>query len=251
MNTSIVSVIAFLCVFGAALLGTWLRRTLPEHHLSSESKDVVRLGTGLVGTMTALVLGLLVASAKNSYDTERSEVISLASKIVYLDRTLAHYGEGAENARETLRKVTLIAIARIWPSEGTDHSQLVPLPSKDESLHAKLHQLRPKDETQQLVKAEALHVAAEITQMRWLMYEQSSSAISRPFLIVVVLWLMVMFVSFGMFAPPNATVLCTLLVCAISVACAIFLILELDHPFDGIIHISKEPMESAVSNLGL
>ncbi|MBL9148421.1 MAG: DUF4239 domain-containing protein [Phycisphaerae bacterium] len=250
MTSPTISLLAFACVFGGALIGTWLRRTLPEHHLNTDSKEIVRLGTGLVGTMTALVLGLLVASAKNSYDTERSEVISLASKIVFLDRTLAHYGPDSAAARETLRKVTVVAISRIWPPEGTEHSQLAPLPAKDESLHAKLHELRPTDETQQLLKAEALRVASEISQMRWLMYEQSGSSISSPFLIVLVLWLMVMFVSFGMFAPPNATVLCTLLVCAMSVACAIFLVLELDHPFEGIIRISSDPMQSALDHLG-
>src|SRR5262245_48449580 len=99
MNAQTISVVFFVCVFGGALLGAVLRRLLPDHHLSTDSKEIVRLGTGLVGTMTALVLGLLVASAKNSYDTEKSEVITLASKIVFLDRILAHYGPDAAQAR--------------------------------------------------------------------------------------------------------------------------------------------------------
>ena len=249
MAANLISLIVFASVFGGALLGALLHRCLPDHHLSSESKEIVRLGTGLVGTMTALVLGLLVASAKNSYDTERSEVITMATKIIFLDRVLAHYGPDSAEAREALRKSAAAAIDRIWPSEAAS-PELAPMPAKDESTYARILQLKPADEAQQSLKSQALGLSSEIGQMRWLMFEQSGSSISAPFLVVLVLWLTVIFISFGLFAPSNTTVLATLLVCALSVACSIFLVLELDHPFQGLIHISSDPMRNAMAQLG-
>ena len=124
MNAYIISLVIFACVFGGALLGALLRTSLPDHHLSSESKEIVRLGTGLVGTMTALVLGLLVASAKSSYDTDKTEVITLASKIVFMDRLLAHYGPEAAPAREALKKSAVTAIERMWPAKPSTRMNL-------------------------------------------------------------------------------------------------------------------------------
>lgn len=251
MTSSSISLLVFVCGFGGAMLGAILRRRLPEHHLSSDSKEIVRLGTGLVGTMTALVLGLLVASAKSSYDGQKSEVITLSSKIIFLDRILANYGAEAGESRELLRKQTVLAMERMWPTGKGAHSELAPSPANDKSLYATLVRLEPADEGQKQLKSQALGLASEIGQMRWLMYEQSGSSISSPFLVVLILWLTVMFISFGLFAPINTTVVSTLLICAMSVACAIFLILELDHPFEGLIRISDDPMNFALANMGL
>lgn len=250
MTSWSISLLVFVCGFGGALLGAILRRRLPEHHLGADSKEIVRLGTGLVGTMTALVLGLLVASAKSSYDGQKSEVITLSSKIIFLDRILANYGAEAGTARELLRRQTVAALARIWPARDGAQVELAPLPSNDKSLFATLVRLEPADEGQKQLKSQALGLASEIGQMRWLMYEQSGTSISSPFLVVLILWLTVMFISFGVFAPINTMVVSTLLICALSVACAIFLILELDHPFEGLICISSDPLQFALANMG-
>src|SRR6266403_3327982 len=119
MNTSLAAVIVFGWLIGAVLLGRALRRLLPEEHLSGDSKDAVKLAMGLVATMSALVLGLLVSSAKGSYDTERSEVIQMAAKVAFLDRVLALYGPEAAEARTELRAAIFDAVQRIWPTDLT------------------------------------------------------------------------------------------------------------------------------------
>jgi len=92
MSSLAVSLIAFAFIFGGALLGMSLRGAMPPSHLSDDSKDSVRLGMGLVATMCALVLGLLIASAKTYYDTQNAELTEMSAKVVLLDRMLAHYG---------------------------------------------------------------------------------------------------------------------------------------------------------------
>ena len=104
MSSMAISWIVFACVFGGALLGMWLRAALPEHHRSTESKDIVRLGMGLIGTLAALVLGLLIASAKSAYDTQRSEFTQLSANLILLDRVMAHYGPETQEARDLLRR---------------------------------------------------------------------------------------------------------------------------------------------------
>jgi hypothetical protein len=243
--------IVFVCVFGGAMLGLILRAALPQHHLSSDTKDVVKLGMGLVGTMTALLLGLLVASAKSSYDTEKSGLIQMSAKVIFLDRLLAAYGPEAHEARSTLRGSFARAIARIWPRERSGTAQLDPSASGAEGLLTQLQMLSPQNDMQRLTRTQALSVIMEIGQMRWLIFEQAAgTSISKPFLVVVVFWLAVIFLSFGLFAPGNATVITTLLICALSVSGAVFLVLELDHPFDGLIRISSEPMRQALDHLG-
>lgn len=241
----------FACVFGGALLGMILRRVLPDHHLSPESKDIVKLGTGLLATMAALVLSLLIASAKSSYDTQSSELTQLAAGIVVVDRALAHYGPETRDAREALREAIRRMIANIWPAPGAPRPvELNPRATAAEGLYEMIHSLSPKTEEQRLLRSEALRVAIELSRTRWLLFEQLGSSIPRPFLVILVFWLAVIFVSFGLFAPGNATVVSTLLICAISVAGAIFLILELDEPFQGCIRISSDQMQRSLANLG-
>src|SRR6266480_655126 len=189
MNSAITAAILFVCLAGVALLGRRVRRYLPEDHLSGDSKDAVKLALGLVATMTALLLGLLVSSAKGTYDTMRSEVMQLTAKVVFLDRVLGLYG----------------------PQAAT--------------------------------------LMVEIGQLRSLLQAQSVPSISRPLLIAVVSWLVIIFLGFSLVAPPNTTTTLALVAAAFSVACAIFLILGLDHPFGGLIGIQSEPMLNALSHL--
>jgi hypothetical protein len=248
MSALALGAVVFACVFGGALVGMFLRRMLPEHHFSSDSRDVVRLGMGLIATMAALLLSLLVASAKSSYDAERSELTQMSAKVLFLDRALANYGPEAQGDREMLRQAAEHAIARIWPPDGSQ-AQLDPSASGAEALYKRIQQLQPRDDSQRSLKAMALGAATDLSQMRWLLLEQAGSSISTPFLVVVVFWLTLIFVSFGLFAPSNATVIATLLLSALSVAGAIFLLLELDQPFHGLIQISSAPMRQALAHL--
>ena len=250
MDTSVIGLIALACIFGAGLLGMRLRTALPEQHLTAETKDTVRLGMGLVATMAALLLGLLVASAKGSYDTQKSEVTQMSAKIVVLDRTLAHYGPEAAEPRELLRRAAEGYIHRIWPDSASQSVEVDPRASPAEVLYDSMQKLSPQNDVQRALKSQALGIAVDLGQARWLLFEQGGSSISTPMLVVVVFWLSIIFLSFGLFAPTNKLAIAALLLAALSVSGAIYLVLELDRPFDGLIQISSEPMRRAISRLG-
>ncbi len=253
MSSIAISGIVFACIFAGTLLGMILRAVLPEHHLSSESKDVVKLGMGLIGTMTALVLGLLIASAKNSFDAQRSGLAQLSANIIFLDRTLAHYGPESKDVRDKLRASVADVLQHTWPQEYLQSGQAeakVRTEGRYEGLYEKIQELSPKNDAQRALQAQALKIAADTAQTRWLMFAQKGSSIPTPFLVVMVCWLALILASFSLFAPPNATVFSTLLVCALAVSSAIFLILELDRPFDGMIQVSSAPLRNTLEQLG-
>jgi hypothetical protein len=243
--------IVFACAFGGALVGMLLRAVIPDPHLSGDSKDVVKMGTGLIATLTALVLGLLVASAKSSFDSQRTGLQQMAANFVVLDRGLAKYGPEAGPARDTLRRVVQRLLE--LQSNGTSSASSLgagSLSLEAGSLYDQIRGLVPKNENQRWLQSQALQLAVDFTRTRWLLNEQQGSAIPTPFLVVVVFWLTTLFLSFGLFSPPNRVVIVTLLVCAVSVGGAIFLIVDLDQPSAGLIRISTAPIENALSQLG-
>jgi len=249
MSSLTISLIVFGVIFGGALLGMTLRALLPEHHLSPDSRDVVKLGMGQIGTISALVLGLLVASAKSSFDAQRNGLAQLAANISLLDRIFAHYGPQANECRAQLKTNVENTLAQIWPEEPGHRAKIEPT-AAGESLYERIQDLTPKNKSQETLQAAAIKTGMDIAQARWLLSAQQSSALQAPFLIVLVFWLAVLFASFSMFARPNATVFLALLLCAVSVAAALFLILELDRPFDGMIQLSSDPLRRALAQLG-
>lgn len=250
MSSVAISSIVFACVSAGTLLGILLRVVLPEHQLSADSRDAVKLGMGLVATMAALVLGLLTASAKTSFDMQSTELTDMSSKVVVLDRILAHYGPEAKEAREVLRGSVEHVLGQMWPKERASSQVLVVTPHSSEILLDKIEGLSPKDDVQRSFQAQALSVVMALAQTRWLIYEQRAAAISMPFLVVLVFWITVIFISFGLFAPLNATVVASFLVSALSVSSAIFLILEMYTPYEGLIHVSSAPLRAALAQLG-
>ena len=172
MSSLAIAGLVFACIFAAALLTMFLGRALPTSHLSSESKDVVKLGLGVIATLTALVLGLLIASAKGTYDTQSNSVKQMSASVMLLDRLLVRYGSETKEARELLQRALTIILGTIWPEDG------------------------------------------------------------------------------GLMAPRNATVVVVLIVCALSFSAALFLILELDRPFDGVMRVSSTPFRDALSQAG-
>jgi hypothetical protein len=250
MNSVLISLIVFVCVFGGALIGLWLGTGLPPQHLSADSKDVMKLGMGLVGTMTAILLGLLVASAKSFYDTQSNELIGMSAKIILLDRILAHYGPEAKEARELLHGAVFRLLDTMWPQGGRQESQRTAAPGGAEILYEKMQTLSPQNDTQRSLQTQALGIAMDLGKTRWLMFEQGTSSVSVPLLAALIFWLTVLFCSFGLLAPRNATVVATLCVSALSVSAAIFLVLELYSPFEGVVQISSAPLRSAVAHLG-
>jgi len=246
MNNTLTALIVFGCLVGAVLLGRTLRRVLPEEHLTADSRDTIKLAMGLVATMAALVLGLLVSSVKGSYDTERSEVIQMAAKVAFLDRVLAIYGPEAAEARTRFHEAVKEAVMAMWPREASGSAQVAPNPKPGNAVYAAVQDLSPHDDMQRKLKDQATTIATDLGQLRSLLVAQSVPSISTPMLIILVSWLVVIFLGFSVLAPPNATVMFALMVSALAVSGAIFLILELDQPFDGLIRISSEPMLNAM-----
>jgi hypothetical protein len=246
MSATTISLIVFACVFGGALLGILLHAVLPQQHLSNECKDIVKLGMGLVGTMAALVLGLLVASAKGSYDAQSAELTQMSANIALLDRALALYGPETKEARNLLRG----AVARVLDQMWSSASLSVPTAAGGEILYEKIQGLSPKNDTQRSLQGQALSMAVDLGKTRWLMYEQATTSVSMPLVIVLVCWLTAIFISFGLFAPFNATVVASLFVSALSVSGAIFLILEMYTPYAGLVKISDAPLRAALAHLG-
>jgi hypothetical protein len=242
--------IVLACVFGGALLGMALRPILPEHHLSADSKDVIKLGMGLTATMSALVLALLTNSAKSSFDTQRNELTQMSANIILLDRVLAHYGPETKDARALLRLTVAGMIARVWPQDRSQLPSMEPDAAQGEGFFDKIEELAPQNEVQRSLQAQALKTSIDIGQARLLMLEQGGRSIPMPFLVLLIFWVTVIFLSFGLFAPHNATVVATLFLCALSVSGAIFLIMELDHPFGGLVQISSAPLTSAMAHIG-
>jgi hypothetical protein len=248
VNTTLTTAIVSACLLAAVWIGMWLRRFLSEDHLSPVSRDTVKLAMGVVATMSALLLGLLVSSAKTSYDTTRAEVMQVASKYRLIDHMLTIYGPQAVEVRDKLHTLIEESMRRMWP----DHADL-PVPSNHkefDSFYVALLNLEAHNDTERTLKAQAANLTLEMAQFRSLMMAESTTSISTPLLIVVVLWLVQIFLGFSLIAPPNATANFTLIASAMCSAGAFFLILDLDLPFSGIMRISSEPIWNVLGLLG-
>jgi hypothetical protein len=229
-----------------------LATLLPGHHLQPESKDTVKQGLALIASLTALVLALVVASAKETYDTNTTTVRQLAADGLLLDRVLSTYGDQTQELRQLLRHAAETALARLWPEDKREPVNITPGEARGDfdALYHGVAALKPEDDAQQALKARALDLVTGLAQTRFRLFAQKDSSIPRPFLIVLTFWLMILLGGFGLLSPRNGTVLVVLIVCALSVSCAIFLILELGRPFDGMMRISNAPLRDALAQLG-
>ena len=253
MEPLVVSLIAFGCIFGGVLLGMVLRTVLPEHHLSDESRDVVKLGIGTIATLAALVLGLLIGSAKGNFDSTSNGLVQMGSKIIVLDRVMANYGPETRETRDLLRSVVFTTVKRVWPKEGTRRAETKAVDPRAglEILQKQLRQLSPQNDAQRWLQSRALQVSGDIADQSWLIIEQRGHrSLPMPLLGILVSWLVVIFFSFGLLSPRNATVIVILLVCALSAAGSLYMIVELDRHFGGLITVSSAPLQNALGQLG-
>lgn len=250
MSSLEISGLAFAVVLGSALLGAAIRSALPTHHLKDESKDLLKLALGFIGTLIALVLGMLIASSKTYYDTQAAEVNQIAAQIMLLDRTLAHYGPETLPARAGLRKMVGQAVERTWAGRRSGEPALGAPAYESEAVYETLQQLSPRNEAQTFFRAQALNLVTALAQTRWLMYEQAVNKMPSALLFMLVFWLGAVFVGFGLLAPSHATTAATVLLCAISVAGAILVMLEMYDPYHGLIQISRAPIEVMLTHLG-
>jgi hypothetical protein len=249
MSSLAISMIVFACMFGGAMLGMFLRAVLPHDRLR-DSQDAVKLGMGLVATMSALVLGLLVTSARVFYETQNNEVTEMSAKVIMLDRVLAAYGTETKEARDLLRDSVVRTLDQVWPRERTRVSGMGPPPSSGEVLLDKIQALSPKDDRQRWLQAQALSLSIGLGQTRWLVYGQATTSVSTPMIVFLVFWLSMIFLSFGLYAPPNGIVTVAFFIAGLSVSGAIFLILDMYAPYRGLIEISSAPLRVALSHLG-
>ncbi|HKR30945.1 MAG TPA: hypothetical protein VJT08_10715 [Terriglobales bacterium] len=245
----LIAVILFVVLVGVALSGGLLGRHLPAEQLSAESKDVVKLSLGLVATMTAILLGLLISSARSTFDSTQSDVIQMAAKVALLDRVLKLYGPEAMDARRALRDAVADGVSRIWPTERSGPAQLNPNQQMGDVVYVAIQQLSPHDETQRTLKTQATTLMVQLGELRVLLQAQAIPSVSKPLLIALLSWLVVIFFGFSLLAPANATSTLALVAGAFSVACAVFIIFELSYPFAGVIRIPSQPMRNVLSQL--
>jgi hypothetical protein len=249
VSTIVVACVVFACCFGAALVGLYVR--LPDHHLDGDSKDTVRLVMGLIATMSALVLGLLISSANSTYDTQASELRQMSADIAQLDRMLLLYGPETQDIRGLVQKAVTAVHQRVWPPDDSQPPNLDPSAGRalTDTLYLKLQDLVPKTAAQTRALDAAWQLSTSLTQMRILMYEQLNASVSWPLLTVLIFWVSVLFLGFGLFSRFHATLIVALLVGATSVAGAIFLIMELNQPYAGMIRLSDAPLRAAMASM--
>ena len=252
MSSLATAVMTLACVFGAALLGLLVRPVLPESHLSDASRDTVKLMTGLMATLSALVLGLLIASAKNSYDRINEVFLQTAAKVILLDRALAEYGPDTTEVRNRLRDDYATRINQLFPGKEIGTSEpLKRRPLAIEGIEVTLRALLPPTDAQRAHLTRALQLVDDMTRVGWLFtIEQTDSSLPAPMLVVLIAWLAAMFAGFGLLAPRNATTIVSLLIGALGVSTSIYLIEEMSHPLEGAISIPAAPMRDVINYLG-
>jgi hypothetical protein len=238
--------IVLVMVFGSAILGMLIRRKLPESHLSDQTKSVVTLSMGVVGTLTALVLSLLIATASSTFNTRNQEITVLAAKVIQLEHLLQRYGPEADGERDLLRLYTALKLQDLFPQGKTkpvlENPRTIIL---FEELQDRLAAKEGHSAQQRWLLSQALALTSDMAEVRWLLIEQDVLGIPVPVLLVVLFWLCLLFMSFGLFAPPNVTVTVVLFLCALAVAGAIQTILDLSRPFEGGIRVSAQPLRHA------
>ena len=244
--------VVFACVLGGALFGMYLGRVLPQHHLSDDAKDVIKVSMAMVATMAALVLGLMTSSAKSSLDGKENELRGTAAQVILLDRTLALYGIETGEARDLLKRLVAARMSQLWPEEnsGGVAPEVIGADTGIGQLQQKILALSPQNDAQRWFQSTALQISRDIAAAQWSTFELVGSQIHWPFLVIVVFWLAVVFASFGLFAPQNASAVAALCVAALAVAGAIYLILAMDQPYGGLIKISSAPIHAALDHLG-
>lgn len=259
------AVLMFVLLLAASGVGLLARTLLSEHHRSHETVETIQLITTMLFTFAALVLGLLTTSAKVSFDEIGNDVRGLATQLIQMDRLLEEYGADAAPVRQELRRYTAAAIASTWSREprppGDYYPPAPPRLASDAPLESsalgdalqqaelRLRSLRPTDAMHQRLVADCLDQFELLVQRRWKLIEEAHKSISAPFYIVLTLWLVIVFACFGLSAPENALAGIMIVLGGLSIASAVFVILELDSPLSGMVTVPSQPMRDALSHL--
>jgi Protein of unknown function (DUF4239) len=246
-----IGLIAFCCIFGAGLLGFLLRNVLPAAHRSEETHKAVLTTMNVVAILAALVLGLMVASTKSNFDTRSREIETFSANLTLLDGELTHFGDEGKAIRTQLRAFTAQKLAQTWPSSRS----LTPMMDEAhttqmlDAIEDRIRDLTPQSTIQYFARRSALHFVTDLKRTGRLLAVQQSDVTPRPFLVVVIFWLAMLFLAYALFAPLNATVVAALIVAAFSVSIAVNLIYDMDHPFAGFVRVSPASMEQALEKM--
>jgi ABC-type amino acid transport system permease subunit len=249
MIHSAIGLICFVAIFGGALLGIFAARALPEHHFSTETRTAVSVSAAIVGTLSALVLGLMISTASSSFSARSSEVATISVDLIRINRMMQRYGPEADDVRAKLRTYATAKMQDLFPASGEPSQTSEATVAMMEATQDAILALAPADETHRWLRSQALTLSNGLLQARWLLAEQAASNIPLPFLILLIFWLTVVFASFGLFAPSNATAIAVLCLCSMAVWGGITMILELDSPFSGLVRVSAEPMRQALAQI--
>lgn len=252
ISSQIIFLISAGCIFGGALLGLLLGGVVPAEHLRDTSRATLKVVTGMIATLAALVLGLLISSANTSFDAVDAAITHSGAKIILLDRALANYGPETKEAREQLRNVVVAGIEMFWPAEKTRGVGFEGFERSTgmEALQTRIRELTPATEIQRQLRSEAEKLSGDMLEARWLLIAQAQHTIPTTFLVVLLFWLTMLHIGFGLLAPRNATVITALVISALSVSGAMFLILEMYQPLNGMIKVSNAPLRKALELLG-
>src|SRR5215813_12396684 len=240
---------ALAAIFGGVLVGRYFARRLPGHHLSSETQSVVTVSVAVIGTLSALVLGLMITSANSSFSARSDEVRELSLQLIRMDRNLRRYGPEADDARAKLREWAAAKTQQLFPEKGKAHPSSEQTIVLLESVQDAVLALKPKDERQTYLRTLCATLSSTLIQARWSLEQRTGHSTPVPFLVLLIFWLAIVFASFGLFAPGNPTALVALLLCSLAVSGGIVLIEELDKPLSGFIHISAESMRKALAEI--
>jgi hypothetical protein len=251
MNSIATGLLVAACIFGAAVGGLYLHRVVPRDHLTAETQSVIKLGVGMLSVLASLVLGLLIATAKSSYDSTDLAIRNYAAELALLNEALRDYGGPASEPRNLLRDYTERFLQEGWPSDGAS-----PVIEENEKTRAQLERMResiralkPVDKAQGALQDEAISMNVNLLRQRWLLIEQQGPSVQRVVLVVLVSWVMVIFASFGLNAPRNGTVVVAFLICSLAIGGSIFLILEMDRPLEGVMRIDNWPVRNALAHM--
>jgi hypothetical protein len=251
MISIIIGLITFILTFGGAMLGMQLRKVLPDHHLQDDSKDAMKAGMAIVATLSALVLGLLISSAKDSLDSMNAAFTQNGARMIMLDRVLRSYGPEAQDVRQQLHDTIQTMVDRMEHKSKAANVKGQPVKKTDgmEMIVESLRVLNPQNDSQRQIQAQALQIGNDMLQSRWLTVEQAQVGLSPILVGILVFWLIIIFISSGLFSPFNSTVIIVLLICAMSVSSAIYLVEDMSRPFQGLIKVSTAPLEKALQSI--
>jgi len=253
----------FLLLLGSAIAGAQVQTLLPPHHRARETVDAIRLIMTMLLTLSGLVLGLLITSAKARHDERTGNLERFSVDLIELDQRLRQYGSEAEGIRDQLRRYTAAAIASTWPNEqrptgdypkpeelgDTGSIESVPLGTMLAGIDHMIEKLVPTDIYHRQTAERLRARVADNLQQRWKLITSAHGTMAWPFLMGLVFWLMVIFAIFGLSAPQNALVYIVVTMCALSIASSLYIILDFDEPQSGLLRIASDPLRSALEHI--